>query len=85
MSETAGGREGGTAGEKKEKEERRLLKLYLFHLGVMHVCEREGKRKRVREGHREKTLLLPHPSHHHSSFARLESPIKKTWTTKPIL
>lgn len=46
MSETAGGREGGTAGEKKEKEERRLLKFYLFHLGVMHVCEREGGEER---------------------------------------
>lgn len=48
MSETAGewAREGGTAGEKKEKEERRLLKLYLFHLGVMHVSERERGKER---------------------------------------
>lgn len=50
MSETAGGREGGTAGEKKEKEERRLLKLYPFHLGVMHVCERERGEKKESEG-----------------------------------
>lgn len=48
VSETAGEwvREGGRAGEKKEKEERRLLKLYLFRLGVMHVCVRERGKER---------------------------------------
>lgn len=83
MSETAGGREGGR--EEGKGREKVTQTLPISFRGNACVREREGKRKRVREGHREKTLLLPHPSHHHSSFARLESPIKKTWTTKPIL